>query len=169
MDTAKRKFTPGGILGAIVGFAFAKYAGGNVLVPIVGAVLIGWTIKKVKHEPYPMAAAVAVQGGHCLWMVVGALFAHPEPIFVVETALFAAGVVWLYFKPRLPAVVTLGTYQAIALVVNVASFKPLPIDSIEARALSVHIVLRVISLGMMGLALRAAAKSSAPAVEPARR
>ena len=73
MDNPKRKFTPAGILGAVAGFAFSRYAGSNVLVPIVGAVLIGWTIKKIKREQYPMGSAVAVQGGHCLWMIVAAV------------------------------------------------------------------------------------------------
>jgi len=166
LDNPKRKFTPAGILGAVAGFAFSRYAGSNVLVPIVGAVLIGWTIKKIKREQYPMGSAVAVQGGHCLWMIVAAVVGVAGPSFLVETAIFAAAIAWLYFQPRLPAVILLGTYQAIALVVNLSAIKAVPLDSTDAKALSVHIALRVIGIGAMAWALRASAKAAA-AVEPA--
>lgn len=166
MDNPKRKVTPGGIVGVVLGVAFSRYAGTNVLVPIVGALLIAWVIKKVKHERYPMVSAVAVQGGHCLWMAVAALFGVAGPAFVIETAIFAGAVGWLYLQPRLLAVVVLGAYQAIALVGNLSLMRGLPLDSSDAKALSVHVALRVIGIGAMAWALRASTKG-AEVVEPA--
>jgi predicted Na+-dependent transporter len=166
LETAKRKLTPAGIVGAILGFAFSRYVGVNVLVPIVGALLIAWVIKKRAAGPHPMAAAVAVQGGHFLWMLIGALFGGAAPAFVVETALFAAGVAWLYLQPRLLAAVVLGVYQVIALVVNLNAMRAVPLDSSEARALSVHVALRAIALVAMVWGLRAARQVPEAATQP---
>jgi len=165
VNGTKRKFTPAGVIAAVLGFAFSRYAGVNVLVPIVGAVLIAWVIKKRASAPHPMAVAVAVQGGHFLWMLIGAVFGGAAPAFVVETALFAACVVWLFLQPRLAAVVVLGGYQAVALFVNFTTMRAVPLDSSEARALSVHIALRAIGIGMMIWGLRASRQPS-PATEP---
>jgi hypothetical protein len=166
VESLKKKFTPAGVLGAVLGFAFSRYAGANVLVPVVGALLIGWVLTKRASGPHPMAAAIAVQGGHFLWMLIGALFGGAAPAFVVETALFAGGVAWLFLQPRLPAILVLGTYQVIALVVNFTTMRAVPLDSSEARALSVHIALRAIGVVAMVWGLRVARQASSVAAEP---
>jgi hypothetical protein len=166
VESPKKKFTPAGVLGAVLGFAFSRYAGANVLIPVVGALLIGWVLTKRANGPHPMAAAVAAQGGHFLWMLIGALFGGAAPAFVVETALFAVGVAWLFLQPRLPAVLVLGTYQVVALVVNFTTMRAVPLDSSEARALSVHIAFRAIGIVAMVWGLRAARQAAEAATQP---
>jgi hypothetical protein len=165
VDAPKKKLTPGGVAGALIGVLFSRYAGVNVVVPIVGAIVIAWIIKKVRETPFPMAGAVALQGGHVLWLALAVVVTRATSM-MVETVLFAAAVAWLYFKPRLPAVIVLCTYQVVGLTLNVMSFRAVPLDSSDARALSVHIAFRVLSIGAMVVGLRASTRASA-AVAPA--
>jgi hypothetical protein len=69
-------------------------------------------------------------------------------------------------KTRIRSIVIVCTYQIVGLILNVMSFRAVPLDSTDARALSVHIVFRVLSIGAMVVALRASSQSSPAAAPP---
>jgi hypothetical protein len=165
-ETRSKKFTPASIGASLLGFAFARYAGMNFVIPLAGALLIGWLLKRGRARAHPMAIPIAVQGGHLVWFVVGALVTGAWSSIALDMVIFSIGIAWLFLRPGLPPVIVLGAYQALSLIVNVMAFAEVPIDSSTAKALAVHAVMRGVAIGAMVWCLRASRKAASVPVEP---
>src|SRR5690349_5388907 len=111
---------PAGILAGIAGVALGFYVGIMLLIP-AAATMVGFLI--VKHAApakiKPLGGALAVQFGHWVWMLVGALLA-PSGVLIIapDLLIVVAGLVWLVFWPGLIPIVLVAIYQTVSLILN---------------------------------------------------
>lgn len=100
-----------------------------------------------------MLGAVALQGGHTLWIVVGFLAMGMFDLRAADVMLMGALVAWLAVRPGTVPVVVLTLLQAFGFVVNLVAFSGAPVGSLEHKSLLVHILLRGAGVLLMWKAL----------------
>lgn len=157
------------IVGALVGAGVGRYSGLSLLIPLAGAGA-AWAIgsRVVTDNARHFLPAVSVQTGHVVWFLVGLLALGSGGLQEVwfDILLMVAGLVWLVLKPGLGPVVLLTAWQLLALAFNLQVFLEATVGTAAHKALLVHVVLRMSSIGLMvtGLiALRRSAQEEATA------
>jgi len=98
-----------------------------------------------------MMPAIAILGGHAVWMAVGVLFAARGDrtamlVGGVEIALLLGAAFWLALRPGLAAAITAGAYQILSLAVNTYNFTGQSFGTAAHRALLAHMLLRLAGL-----------------------
>jgi hypothetical protein len=163
-----------GIGGAVIGIAAGRYLGVHLLIPAGATILIAVILSKVQPPRHkPMRAAVAILGGHAVWMSIGLFYALSQGdrmltmVGGVEVALLLGGALWLALRPSVVAVIVIGLYEVVSIAVNAYHFSGATFGSVQHRALLAHILVRVAALIAMivGLILlrRAATAAQPPA------
>jgi hypothetical protein len=159
---------PGGILGWVVG----NYAGFNLVIPVVLALIIGLIASRVVNEQSrTMLPAFALQAGHMLWMLLEILYAgafHPAILHVIIVAI---GLGWLIARPGLLPVILLSLFQTLAFLINFNWFLSAPVGSVQHKALVVHLLFRVLAIilmwhGLYRLRKVTEAESTMPVLQP---
>ncbi len=153
---AQFKESAPGLAGALIGAAIAQYFGLHLLIP-VGAAVVVWAIasRASPGRSRPFLAAIAVQGGHVIWFLVG-LFAPgglPASLWI-EVGLMTGSLIWLFVRPGFGPVVLLTLWQAFALLVNVQAFVEAVVGTSAHAALLAHVILRVMAIGLMIIGMR---------------
>lgn len=130
------------VLGLGIGAIIAKTFGANLWMPLIGILIVWALLNKfgsMKIKPY--APALAVQGGHLLWFLLGAALLGQFSQLAVDIALMTFGLAWLAIRPGRPALVCLMLYQAILTAINVKAL--MVVANAYQPALIIHIVLRL--------------------------
>ena len=141
--------------GSLVGVAGGLYSGLNFLIPAICGGAIAFLLRKTGIVKSNLAiGAAALQGGHVVWMLLGAFFAQQGIGFIAEVALYFVMVVLLIWREAKWVIILLMAYQVFGLIVNGISFVTVPIGSVASRALVVHLMLRLGAFICMALLLR---------------
>jgi hypothetical protein len=140
-----------GFLGSVIGVAVGIYSRLNLLIPLGGAYLSFWLLKKYKKEmSRHILIPFSIQAGHLLWMSAGILFSLSMSMFpwenagiiVLEILITAGGLFWLISRPSIWPIVFLCILQLIGLVNNSSQLIVASLGSSESRALLVHVIFR---------------------------
>jgi hypothetical protein len=139
-----------GVLGVIVGIGVGQYAGLTLLFPLVLACAAGWLLFRLgRQEVGPMIPAAGVLVGHGLWMLVGLILLQVFDYNLIDVALLVGGGIWLTLRPSILAVTVLTLYELVGLVMNGLLFALATPGADIHKALLVHILLRVLGVGLM--------------------
>lgn len=139
----------GGIVGAVVGALVANYCWAQMLVPALTTGLLLVLFAKTSVKPRNFGGAIAVTIGHVAWFVVGAAITGMWAGVAPDIALLLAAVALLWVRPSIATAVVLGVIELVSLVLNVALILDAALYSEDHRALTVHILLRVIVLAAL--------------------
>lgn len=141
----------GSILGAFGGWALGEYSGALLLVPLVAtavALFVAW--KLLPQDRRILVPSLGVQTGHLIWFVGGALMTGVVGASLVDILWLLGGLIWLVAKPGRGPIWMLGIYQLLSLAFNAYVFAHVAAGTTAHRALLVHIVWRLLALGLMG-------------------
>jgi|GEM_PF-2037747 len=150
-----------GAIGAIAGAILGRVVGIPVLIVVVFAAIVGTPLYFLTTGARRrMVFAGALQAGHALWMLLGAVLiaagAAPgvqlDPLLVVEGVLYFAGAIVVVLLPYLPVIIVMTVYQTAALTINVMTVGQPGLPPVVRNALFLHMFLRVLAVAMMFLA-----------------
>jgi hypothetical protein len=139
----------GGIIGAAGGWIFSQYCGASMWIPGATCVLLLVLFTKTRFKPKWFMGAIAVTGGHIVWFSVGAYFGAGFLGVGLDILFLTAGVAWLCIRPGLAAAIYLGVIQSLSLLLNTISLLDAPFAGAAHRALTAHVVFRVIAIACL--------------------
>jgi hypothetical protein len=146
--------------------AFGFYAGMMILVPLAATFAIGWLYGKyAAAEKQIWKVAIAVQGGHVIWFIVGLVSIGVLDAHALDPIVLIAGICWIYFRPGIAPVASLCVIQLLATAYNICLVIGTEFGSSANKVLLVHIAFRLVAVGAMGYALymhKKAASNKAP-------
>jgi hypothetical protein len=134
----------------IVGLLIGRYAGINLLIPLVGAVVTFYALKKmVQPKRAAWFPAISIQVGHAIWFIVGLAILGQFNANALDPAFLLLGSLWLLLKPGTLPVIVLSVLQLAAVSYNVYVFSGTAFGTNANEALSVHIIFRALAVGFM--------------------
>ena len=141
----------GTIVGGVVGWTFSQYCGASVWIP--GAACVGLTVLflKTRFKPAHFAGAITATGGHVVWFLLGSLIARNWSAAGLDLLFLTSGIVWLWLRPGLVPALFLGGIQMLSVVLNGVTLAHVSFGSLEHRALTAHVLFRVIALTCLGV------------------
>ena len=138
----------------IVGLIIGRYTGINLLIPLAGAAITFYVLKKFgppqKAYWFP---AISVQTGHAIWFIVGLAILGQLNANILDPAFLLLGSLWLFLKPGTVPVCVLSALQFAALAYNAYIFAGTAFGTSANEALTVHIIFRALAIGLMIFAL----------------
>ena len=154
-ETKRRLLT---VLGWCLGVGFGRWAGMNFIWPAAIAVASYFGLKKLlPREREVTLQLIAVQVGHLGWLALGVLAPGGLAQVGLDLVLSSALLVWFGTTRGRVAVIVLSIFQAIALLGNATAFASATADQIAP--LTVHILLRLVALTLIGIFLWTERKS----------
>lgn len=138
-----------GIGGAVGGWALAKYSGASLLVPGVTATLLLFLFTKTSVRPRYFRGAISISAAHIIWFTVAAILLGTWTPIVLDVAVLAVGVVWLWLRPGLPPVIFMAVVELISLALTVVMINATEVGTVAHRALVVHILLRALVIACL--------------------
>jgi len=136
----------GGIAGAAGGWALSQYCGASVWIPGAAAILLLLLFTKTPVRPKLFVGAIATTGAHIIWFIVGSAIIGAWAATALDIIVLLVGVIWLWLRPGLAAVVFLGLVQVASLAINVFSLTAATYGDAAHRALTAHCVFRIIAI-----------------------
>ena len=164
----KSKTNPAMWAATIAGLLIGRYTGVDLLIPLVGAVVTFYALKRLA-SPKRSAwfPAIAIQTGHAIWFIVGLAILGQINANVIDPAFLLLGSLWLLLRPGTLPVVVLSVLQLAALSYNVYVFSGTAFGTNSNEALSVHIIFRALAVGFMLFAWFASRRAAnAPVIAP---
>jgi hypothetical protein len=144
----------GGIVGAVVGLVVGRYTALNLVIPTALALLVGWIGSRTfGARSKPFLVAFALQAGHALWMLLGAVLLNTYSPVALDLMIYAIGLLWLLLQPGIGPVVLLTLYQAVGIALNASQLAAAEVGSNPHKALVVHLIFRAVAVVMMLLPL----------------
>ena len=151
--TEPNKATPrlvlGNIVGWVGGWALSQYTGSSLWIPGGVAILMMVVFTKTSFKPRYFPATLAVLSGHLAWFLVGAIATGSWSALIFDLLLIAAGLAWLLARPGLAATLVVGAYGLFALIANLTQMRAVAVGSDDHKALTVHCVFRLLTLGTL--------------------
>jgi hypothetical protein len=143
-----------GIAAALIAFVVAKFAWGQLVIPLISASIIAIILYKIaKINDDFLNYAVIAQGAHGIWFLVGISFLRSTDPLLIGALVFLLGMVGLLLWLRAKwTVIVLLIYQLVSIGINLSALAATTFASVQSQALTVHIGLRaaaVISLILM--------------------
>lgn len=149
----KAKYGPVMWAAGIIGMLAGRYAGINLLIPLAGAAIAFYGLKRLAPAQKSIwFGAMSVQVGHALWFIIGIAITGRFNT-ILDPILLLLGVLWLLAKPGNAPVVVLSLFQLAALTYNVHLFLGTEFGTNPNKALFVHIIFRAMAIGLMAFAL----------------
>lgn len=149
----KAKYGPVMWAAGIIGMLAGRYAGINLLIPLAGAAIAFYGLKRLAPAQKSIwFGAISVQVGHAIWFIVGIAITGQFNT-VLDPILLLLGVLWLLAKPGTAPVVVLSLFQLAALTYNAHLFLGTEFGTDPNKALFVHIIFRAMAIGLMVFAL----------------
>ncbi|MBK1884628.1 hypothetical protein JIN85_19585 [Luteolibacter pohnpeiensis] len=139
----------GGIIGAVGGWLFSQYCGASMWIPGAACVLLLVLFAKTRFKPRYFMGAIAVTGGHIAWFSIGAYLGAGFMAVGLDILFLTVGVAWLWLRPGLAAAIFLGAIQALSLLMNAIALSDASFESAGHRALTAHVVFRVIAIACL--------------------
>ena len=152
------------VAGSVVGIVLGVFSGINMLVPGIATGVVFFILSKtgwIKSKSLQFAAIL--QAGQAIWMLVGLIFIftassafHYALDFtsVLEIIGYSSAVVLLVWRQAKWIVILLLAYHVFCLVVYAVEVLNGAIDHAAARALAIHILLRILAIVCMVQFLR---------------
>lgn len=160
---SKTKYGPVMWAAGIIGMLAGRYAGINLLIPLAGAAIAFYVLKRlVPAQKAIWFGAISVQVGHAIWFIVGIAITGQFNT-ILDPTILLLGVLWLFAKPGTAPVIVLSVFQLAALAYNSHVFLGTEFGTNPNKALFVHIIFRAMALGLMAFALYKSRK--APSVQ----
>src|SRR3990170_725123 len=127
---------PVGILAAVIAALIGRYSGLHLLIPLGGVLLAGLVAAKtLPSRVQPLLPAVAVQGGHLVWILVGATLLGQVGLVLLPVILMMAGITWVIAKPGVASIGCLTAFQVIFAGLNLWDFAEASVGSVTHKAL----------------------------------
>jgi len=136
----------GGIAGAAGGWAFSQYCGACAWIPGGAAILLFLLFSKTRMRPKWFVGAITVTGAHVIWFIIGSAAVGAWAATALDIFALLAGIVWLWLRPGIAAVIFLGVVQLASLAMNVYGLTSAPVGSLTHRALTAHCIFRIIAV-----------------------
>ena len=136
----------GGAAGAVGGWLLSSYCGANLLLPGLALILLLVVFAKSPVRPRYFVGAIAVTAAHLAWFVAGAAILGNWSATLLDIVALAAGITWLWVRPGLASTLFLGAVQGLSLAANAYQLLTVPVGSAPHRALTVHVLFRVLAL-----------------------
>lgn len=153
---------------AILALLFGRYAGISLLIPLLGAGITFYALKKfASPDKSAWFPAISIQTGHAIWFIVGFAVLGRLNGNALDPLVLLLGSLWLFLRPGALAVVVLSVLQLLGLAYNVYLFAGTALGTAPNEASSVHIVFRVLAIGFMIFAwIRSRRRAPAPVSSP---
>lgn len=152
------------IVGVIVGLAFGRYCGSMLLVPgIAGGLAAFGLAKTMPADRKPIIAAVSLQFGQAVWILVGLLMASgfgtatsdAGPFLAgMELVVYVAGLAYFAASPTWISAGLLIGYQTLGIIYNAIGLNSYAPGSLEHKAIVTHLGLRLFSIVCLVVAVR---------------
>lgn len=134
------------ILSGIGGWTFSQYCGLSIWIPGGVCLLLLLLFSKTAFRPKFFVGAIAATGGHLVWFLVATVISGSWTATGLDLVVLLIGIVWLWLRPGLSSVLFLGIFQLLALIVNGVSLSAASFGSEAHRALTTHVLFRLIAL-----------------------
>jgi hypothetical protein len=142
----------GSVVGTLAGWAVGMYTGAFLLIPLVCTAVVFFVAWKfLPQDRRIVVPSLSVQVGHLLWLVIGILITRTMGANIIDVVWLLAGLIWLVKRPGRGPIWLLGIYQIISLAINVYIFAHAAVGTTAHKALLVHIIWRLLALGLMGV------------------
>ena len=130
--------------GAAIGAPIGFYVGAMLLIPAVGAAVVGAAVKRFAGaRAQCLLGAIAVQGGQAAWFVFGMLLTGQVAAVAPDVALLGVGLGWLLVRPGFAPVVLLALYHVVSTALHVTQLLQVDVGTVAHKALVTHGALRV--------------------------
>jgi len=158
--------TIGGIIGAAFGWGVSQYAGPTLWIPGAATLLLLFLFVKTPLRPKYFVGAITVTTGHVFWFLVGSFAGGYWTITIPDIVALSIGVLWLWIRPNLAAVLFLGFVQLISLVINIYTLSSSAVGSLSHKALTIHSIWRVMALSALVVGYLKFRRESAAVLPP---
>jgi hypothetical protein len=150
------KLSPLSIAAGAAGVALGAYSALNLLFPAFFAVVAWFGLRNMAPSAkQAVVPAIAWQIGQLGWFIGGAALSHAALMQIWPDILILAGLlIWFYIGMGRIAAWVLIAYQALSVLINAWMFTRAPLDSMQDKALAVHIVWRVVAIVLLALFIR---------------
>jgi len=150
---SKTKYGPVMWAAGIIGMLAGRYAGINLLIPLAGAAIAFYALKRLAPAQKAIwFGAISVQVGHAVWFIVGIAITGQFNT-ILDPIILLLGALWLVVKPGAAPVIVLSLFQLAAIAYNLHLFLGTEFGTNPNKALFVHIIFRAMALGFMAFAL----------------
>lgn len=157
----------GSVVGAFAGWGLGMYCGLIVLMMVVTTVVVMFAASKLlPPDRKNLLQSVGLQGGQIIAIFIGMVATGKYGANLVDIVWCVGGLVWLITRPSRAAIWVLVVYQLVAFAVNLLIFLHSPVSSMPFKAMIVHMLWRVLSLGAMGVLYRKLSRKPASDVLP---
>jgi len=157
-----------GIAAAMGGWSLSHYCGASIWIPGAAIILFLLLFTKSPIRPRYFAGAIATTAAHITWFIIGSAITGIWSATVLDIIALGVGIVWLWARPGLIAVLFLGLVQVASLGFNVYRISSMPFGSAPHRALTAHCAFRLIAILCLVVGyLRLRRERSAAPVVPA--
>jgi len=130
----------GSIAGAAGGWASSQYCGVAVWIPGAAAILLMLLFTKTPVRPKLFVGVIATTGAHIIWFIVGSAITGAWAATALDIIVLSVGVIWLWMRPGLAAVIFLGLVQVASLASNVFLLTAATYGDAAHRALTANCV-----------------------------
>jgi len=151
------RLSPYSIAASVGGVAAGVYTGVNLVLPAAFSAIAWFALHNMAPTgKRPVVPAVAWQFGQLGWFAVGAVLSPMSGLMTIlpDIAILAGLLIWFYLGQSRIAAWCLIAYQGLSTLINAWAFVHQPIDSNAAKALVVHILWRVVAIGLLALFIR---------------
>jgi hypothetical protein len=136
----------GGIAGAIGGWTLSQYCGVFIWIPGAAILLFLILFNKSPIRPTRFSGAIAATAAHVTCFVIGSVITRVWSTTAPDIIALTLGIIWLWRRPSLPAVLFLGLVQIASLMYNAYTMSSVAFGSVAHRALTAHCVFRLIAI-----------------------
>ncbi len=135
---------------SIASLCVGLYSGIFLLTPLALSAAVGWLgWKFFGTSRRAVVPSFSVQAGHMLWLGLGMVLTGTAGANLIDIAWLGAGLGWLIAMPGRPPLYFLAIYQVLALAVNALAISQAPWGTTNHKALLIHIIWRLLALGLM--------------------
>lgn len=129
--------------GIILGILAGRYAGVHFFIPLVGAFVIWFLLRRVLKEGNELrVGSISVLGGHAIWLSLAIISSPANMPLLLEAAFAVSLLTTMTITSSKKAMIALLIYQIFSIMINVATMIDASVGSTESRALFSHIVFR---------------------------
>jgi hypothetical protein len=147
--------TVGGLVGAAGGWALASYTGASLWIPSIAAGLLALLFAKTPLAPSRFRGAIAVTGGHIVWFIAAGALTGAWELIGLDIVALSVAIAVLWVRPSQATALLLGGLQLASLGYNVYRFVDMPFGSPDHRAMTVHVLFRVLAIAFVILGILA--------------
>jgi hypothetical protein len=136
----------GGIAAAAGGWVSSEYCGASIWIPAIAVLLLVLLFTKTPFRPKFFVGAIAATMAHVIWFAIASVIIGAWGATGPDIIALSVGVIWLWLRPGLAAVIFLGLIQLASLAINVFSLAAATYGDAAHRALTAHCIFRLLAI-----------------------